>query len=272
MSFPCLASIRGRVTTTSTCLRVRADFGVGSCANQGNFLCSCIFGQNKLCLISPPTILSFFSVSCVLRFFLANPSGSAKFLGSFHYLFRVLRVLMTAILLAPLLFLNLIAGFKTNGLPTSYPRVSTRLARVSSSSLSSASSALVPLEEALQRLDLQYQNNNPGGGLSGWRTLSDGETYVYVPESVPGCVVTFVGGAVLGKFPHISYNAFLKSLAEEACAIVIAPSYDLGVDHDKIAQDCERMLREGLREIKEVSYYMFCCEERMPILFLFLAY
>ena len=49
-------------------------------------------------------------------------------------------------------------------------------------------------------------------------------------------VVRFVGGAVLGSYPHIAYDAFLRRLGDDAGVVVVATPYELGVDHGAIAE------------------------------------
>ena len=51
-------------------------------------------------------------------------------------------------------------------------------------------------------------------------------------------VVHFIGGAVLGSYPHIAYDAFLTRVCEDAGVVVVATPYELGVDHAAVARSC----------------------------------
>ena len=59
-----------------------------------------------------------------------------------------------------------------------------------------------------------------------------------VPARARVGVVHFVGGAVLGSYPHIAYDAFLRRLGDDAGVVVVATPYELGVDH-AIARECQ---------------------------------
>ena len=50
----------------------------------------------------------------------------------------------------------------------------------------------------------------------------------------------FVGGAVLGSYPHIAYDAFLSALCDGAGVAVVATPYELGTDHGAISAKCQR--------------------------------
>ena len=64
-------------------------------------------------------------------------------------------------------------------------------------------------------------------------TVRDGDTIE---------LVHFVGGAVLGSYPHIAYDAFLRRLGDDAGVVVVATPYELGVDHGAIARECQSSL------------------------------
>jgi hypothetical protein len=55
-------------------------------------------------------------------------------------------------------------------------------------------------------------------------------------------VVHFIGGAVLGSYPHIAYDAFLARLGDNAGVFVVATPYELGTDHAAISRECQGKL------------------------------
>ena len=55
-------------------------------------------------------------------------------------------------------------------------------------------------------------------------------------------VVHFIGGAVLGSYPHIAYDAFLAQMCDDAGVVMIATPYELGTNHTKISAECQRLL------------------------------
>lgn len=61
-----------------------------------------------------------------------------------------------------------------------------------------------------------------------------GGAWVRLPPGRAWGVVHFTGGAVLGSYPHIAYDAMLSELAEKSGLMVVATPYDLGTDHDSI--------------------------------------
>lgn len=58
-------------------------------------------------------------------------------------------------------------------------------------------------------------------------------------------VVHFTGGAVLGSYPHIAYDAMLSELCDSSGLMVIATPYDLGTDHDAIKEAVTTKLVSG---------------------------
>ncbi|KAL3768189.1 hypothetical protein ACHAW5_007923 [Stephanodiscus triporus] len=120
------------------------------------------------------------------------------------------------------------------------------------------------LATALARLDEEWKlaNSRDGGKRIGdWTVLDasddiggDGEiVYLLEPASgaAPSCIIFFLGGAVLGQFPHISYSAFCKKLASRMNASVVAVPYEVGLDHFGIAQ----------RAVKRMKNAVIACED-----------
>jgi len=87
----------------------------------------------------------------------------------------------------------------------------------------------------------------------------DGSDIVYLLEPAsgasPSCVIFFLGGAVLGQFPHIAYSEFLKRLAVRMGAAVVAIPYEVGLDHFSIAQKGVKLMKSALIECEDVRGY-----------------
>ncbi|KAL3810280.1 hypothetical protein ACHAXA_008648 [Cyclostephanos tholiformis] len=77
--------------------------------------------------------------------------------------------------------------------------------------------------------------------------------YLLEPASgaMPSCIIFFLGGAVLGQFPHISYSAFCKKLASKLNASIVAVPYVVGLDHFDIAR----------RAVKRMKNAVIICED-----------
>jgi hypothetical protein len=101
--------------------------------------------------------------------------------------------------------------------------------------------AAIELRSRLQRADLERREAGGGGG---WEEL--GGAWVRLPAGRAWGAVHFTGGAVLGSYPHICYDALLGALADASGLVVIATPYDLGTDHDAIAAAVAAKLRSAL--------------------------
>lgn len=119
------------------------------------------------------------------------------------------------------------------------------------------------LVKALARLDERFELARLDGSkkIGEWTVLDVANKKGYddgpsAPETVyllepssgasPSCVIFFLGGAVLGQFPHISYSAFLQRLAEKINAAVIAIPYEVGLDHFSIAQKAVNRMKNAV--------------------------
>jgi len=101
--------------------------------------------------------------------------------------------------------------------------------------------------------------------FGGWNVLDlkeDGETspeivYLLEPTSsgVPSCVMFFLGGAVLGQFPHISYSTFLQRVAAKMNGSVIAIPYEVGLDHFSIAKRAVSRIKKAVIELEDSRGY-----------------
>ena len=96
--------------------------------------------------------------------------------------------------------------------------------------------AAIELRSRLQDLELERQSARGGRGGDGWEKVAD--AWVRQPPGRAWGVVHFIGGAVLGSYPHIAYDAFLTRVCEDAGVVVVATPYELGVDHAAVARSC----------------------------------
>ena len=100
--------------------------------------------------------------------------------------------------------------------------------------------AAIELRSRLRDIDIELANARGGPGGDGWEKIAG--SWVRCPPGRAWGVVHFVGGAVLGSYPHIAYDAFLRRLGDDAGVVVVATPYELGVDHGAIARECQSSL------------------------------
>ena len=125
------------------------------------------------------------------------------------------------------------------------------------------------LVTALARLDRQWDLATTANGgakkIGEWTVIDLKEDDSTTPEIVyllepasgaaPSCVIFFLGGAVLGQFPHISYSTFLKRVAERTNAAVAAIPYEVGLDHFSIAQKAVSRMKGAVVECEDSRGY-----------------
>mmetsp|Transcript_27134 Transcript_27134/g.48974 ORF Transcript_27134/g.48974 Transcript_27134/m.48974 type:complete len:424 (-) Transcript_27134:351-1622(-) len=124
------------------------------------------------------------------------------------------------------------------------------------------------LVSALARLDEKWELARQADGgkkIGDWNILDlkeDGETtpeivYLLEPSSgaAPSCVIFFLGGAVLGQFPHISYSTFLERVATKMNASVVAVPYEVNLDHFSIAQRAVSRMKNAVIECEDSRGY-----------------
>jgi hypothetical protein len=133
------------------------------------------------------------------------------------------------------------------------------------------------LVTALARLDKQWDLARSYKGakkIGEWTVLNlkaeeeekvDDDIIKKIPEIVyllepasgaaPSCVIFFLGGAVLGQFPHISYSTFLQRVAERTNSAVVAIPYEVGLDHFGIAQRAVSRMKGALVECEDSRGY-----------------
>ena len=150
---------------------------------------------------------------------------------------------------------------------TSYTAYTTHLHSQPDDNENKASDAIGgDLVTALARLDKKWELAHGGNKKIGeWRVLdvsNDESTqpqivYLLEPESGanPSCLIFFLGGAVLGQFPHISYSAFLSRLASKMNGAVLAIPYEAGLDHFQIAKKAVKTMKGAVIECEDKRGY-----------------
>ena len=103
--------------------------------------------------------------------------------------------------------------------------------------------AAIELRSRLQELELELVSKRGGPGGDGWEKIAG--AWVRCPPGRAWGVVHFVGGAVLGSYPHIAYDAFLRRLGDDAGVVIVATPYELGVDHGAISGECQKSLNDA---------------------------
>lgn len=87
------------------------------------------------------------------------------------------------------------------------------------------------------------------------------QDFVYLLEppnnSVPSCVIVFIGGAGLGQFPQIAYKEFLTRLSDRLNAAVITAPYSVGLDHFALAKRTGELSRRAVGHCQEDSARMY---------------
>ena len=109
--------------------------------------------------------------------------------------------------------------------------------------------AAIELRSRLQATQLESQRKGgQGGGGDGVWTLVDGGAWVLRPPGRAFAVCHFIGGAVLGAYPQIVYDATLRALSF-AGFIIVATPYDVALDHGTVALACGASLSEAVQTV-----------------------
>ena len=126
------------------------------------------------------------------------------------------------------------------------------------------------LVSALARLDQKWQLARRAGGgkkIGEWTVLDVSSekgddskpeiVYLLEPSSgsTPSCLIFFLGGAVLGQFPHIAYSSFIRRLSRKMNASVIAIPYEVGLDHFGIAQRAVNRMKNAVIQCEDSRGY-----------------
>ena len=114
--------------------------------------------------------------------------------------------------------------------------------------------AALELRSRLQDVDLERREKRGGRDGDGWEQMEG--SWVRVPPGRAWGAVHFVGGAVLGSYPHIAYDAFLSRLCDDAGVAIVATPYELGTDHDSISAACQRDFAR--------AWSALCARENLP--------
>lgn len=79
--------------------------------------------------------------------------------------------------------------------------------------------------------------------------------FVYLLEppsnTVPSCMLVFLGGAGLGQFPQIAYKEFLERLSDRLNAAVVTAPYTVGLDHFALAKKTGELSRRAVEHCQE---------------------
>jgi len=120
------------------------------------------------------------------------------------------------------------------------------------------SSSLANLDSTFQKIRRRKGSVN---GESEWTRLDINDEddddisnanneYVYLLPppytEKPSCVIIFIGGAVLGQFPHISYSELLQRLSTRMNAAILAIPYQVQLDHFNLAKQCATTVQKAL--------------------------
>uniref|UniRef100_A0A7S3Q8M5 Uncharacterized protein n=1 Tax=Chaetoceros debilis TaxID=122233 RepID=A0A7S3Q8M5_9STRA len=146
------------------------------------------------------------------------------------------------------------------------------------------------LTSALARIDKEFQltvrsSKRPTGGLAGWTKLfldpsesesgeaengngNENEEFVYLlePPSNPSIVISFIGGAGLGQFPHIAYSEFLSRISKRLNAAIIAAPYPVSLNHFELSKMTGEALRRGLIQCENNAGFAY--PQSLPHFFL----
>lgn len=105
--------------------------------------------------------------------------------------------------------------------------------------------ALVSLRGALEKV---RDARDETSGAAGWSDVC-GARVLSPTRARPWGMVHFIGGAVLGGFPDVAYDALLRRCVDELGLCVVATPYELDLDHDACARACGKAFREARMEI-----------------------
>ena len=76
---------------------------------------------------------------------------------------------------------------------------------------------------------------------------------MYEPKSssITWGFVHFLGGAALGQYPQVCYDAFLSAVSERTGVTIIATPYELGTKHGEMAKKTRRSFEMAKRVVQE---------------------
>ena len=74
-------------------------------------------------------------------------------------------------------------------------------------------------------------------------------------NSRPSSIILFLGGAVLGSYPHIAYSELLHRISDMTNAAILAVPYEIGINHLDIAKSCEKLFQKAIRYVDQNMYH-----------------
>ncbi|KAL7471755.1 hypothetical protein ACHAXS_012043 [Conticribra weissflogii] len=102
------------------------------------------------------------------------------------------------------------------------------------------------------------QNYDSSFGNAGINRDQKEIVYLLEPSSgtTPSSIIFFLGGAILGQFPHIAYSSFLTRLSARTNAAIIAIPYEiLNLDHFDIAKRAVKKMKRALIQCEDSRGY-----------------
>lgn len=98
--------------------------------------------------------------------------------------------------------------------------------------------------------DQESSSSSPG--------VNNVEQVVYIlrppDDSAPQSIILFLGGAVLGSYPHIAYSELLHRISSKTNSSVIAVPYTIGLNHFDISKSCEILFQKAIAYMEENMY------------------
>lgn len=106
---------------------------------------------------------------------------------------------------------------------------------------------------------LQITNNEDAPEQLYNAPQNDEIVYLLEPpnQSVPSCIITFIGGAGLGSYPQIAYNELLLRISDRLNAACIAAPYNVGLDHFTLAKETGERARRAVEYCQENSAFLY---------------
>ena len=101
--------------------------------------------------------------------------------------------------------------------------------------------------------------NGQDGDNSSSSSSPPSSDFVYLCEptggTTPSMVIVFIGGAVIGQYPHIVYSELLTRVSDRLNAAVIASPYQVGLDHFGIAKAAGEKARRAIVQCQDEKAY-----------------
>jgi hypothetical protein len=112
-----------------------------------------------------------------------------------------------------------------------------------------------------QPFDATASGNIPPLGAAAAAAAAMQQDFAYLLEppnnSVPSCMIVFVGGAGLGQFPQIAYKEFLMRLSNRLNAAIVTAPYTVGLDHFSLAKKTGEISRRAVEHCQEDSSRLY---------------